>query len=277
MRSYKRTLIPATTFFTLICLLSAFLPISGANWQEVLTVSGNAKSIILPTSLTPPSSIVGTTLLATEVATGFLEERDGITVFGVHGEVCVANSGEEATQGLTIFYNAQPLSGPDQFQYYVSEPVDIDAKSVLEAYEEHCYSYEFIFQPAAGENVVYRNTVSVTILNHSGWLPGGNYCVGSNACPFGPKLYADFTLPEGTSNPVEPPPTQPVSTEAITTAVPTVIQLQETDLPPNSPTGTTFWLPRLYMDSSRNERVSPSLECVAKFASRIAEERPPRD
>ena len=64
----------------------------------------------------------------------------------------------------------------------------------LEANQEYCYSYEFTFVPIEGENIEYRNTVYVTILNHSGWLPGGENCGGPDTCPFGPYPKTDFTL-----------------------------------------------------------------------------------
>jgi hypothetical protein len=233
MRIYKRTLIPATIFFILICFLSAFLPLSGANWREVLTISGNIESIVLP----PPSQ-TGTTLSATKTATGFVEEREGITVFGVRGEICVANGGERPTEGLAILDTVQSKSGPGQFQDYVSQPVDVSAKPILEASEGHCYPYEFTFVPIEGEKVKYRNTVSVTILNHSGWLPGGNHCVGPDPCPFGPNPKTDFTLPEAVIDPIELLIIEPVLTETPTTVVPTVIQPQVTEPLPTVPPPT---------------------------------------
>ena len=224
MRIYKRTLIPATAFFVIGCLLSAILPISGANWNEVLTISGNVESISLPPS-PPPKSQAGTTLSATKTATGFAEERDGIVVYGVRGEVCVANGGERPTQGLAILDTVQTKNGAGQFQDYVSEPVDVSVKPVLEPGQEQCYAYEFTFAPLEGKKVKYRNTVSVTILNHSGWLLGGNHCEGPDPCPFGPNPKADFTLPEEVSAPVEllstePPPSEPAATEPPATEPP---------------------------------------------------------
>lgn len=231
MRIYKRTLIPATAFFIIGCLLSAFLPISGANWQEVLTISGNVESIQWPPS-PPPHSQAGTTLSATKTATGFAEEREGVTIFGVRGEICVSNGGERPTEGLTILDTVQTKNGPGQFQDYMSEPVDVSAKSVLEPGQEHCYAYEFTFAPLDGEKVKYRNMVSVTILNHSGWLPGGNHCESPDPCPFGPNPKADFTLPEEVSPPVELPSTEPILTEAPTIEGAPVVQPQATEPPP---------------------------------------------
>jgi hypothetical protein len=46
-------------------------------------------------------------------------------------------------------------------------PVDVSAKPVLGAGEQHCYPYEIPLPPTPGE---YRNTAFVTITNHSGHL-----------------------------------------------------------------------------------------------------------
>lgn len=233
MKIYKRTLIPATAFFIISCLISALLPISGANWQEVLTIAGNIESILLPT----PSQ-AGTTLSATKTAIGFVEERDGAVVFGVRGEICVSNGGERSTEGLAILDAVQYKSGSGEFQVYVSEPVDVSAMPVLKAGEEICYPYEITFEPVEDEKIKYRNTVSVTILNHSGWLPGGNHCEGPDPCPFGPNPKTDFTLPVAVSDPVEQLSTEPVPTEAPTTEVPPVGEPQATEPSPTEPPPT---------------------------------------
>lgn len=270
MKRNLRALAPATTFFVFACLIISLLPISGANWQESLTISGNIESITVP----PPnsSSQAGTTLSAILTAAGFLEQRDGIPVFGVRGEVCVTNGGERPTMGLSILDTVESKSGSGQFQPYVSQLVDVSAKPVLEAGEAYCYPYEVIFAPAQTDKVKYRNSVRVTILNHSGWLPGGNHCAGPDACQFGPSPNADFALPPAPSliietlpliptesssapglptepspteppptepPPTEPPPTEPPSTEPPPTEAPTELPSNEppTELPTEPPPG----------------------------------------
>lgn len=234
MRIYGRTLIPATTFFVISCLLSSLLPVSGARWQELLTISGNIESIQWTPS-PPPQSQAGTTLSATKTATGFAEERDGVTLYGVRGEICVANGGEYPTKGLFILDTLQSKIGKGQFQDYISKPVDVSAKPVLEAGREHCYSYEFTFTPIADKNTKYRNSVSVTILNHSGWLPGGNHCEGPEACPFGPNPNTDFILPEEVIVPTETPSPEPVIIEVPTNELPPVLDPLPTEPSPTDP------------------------------------------
>ena len=194
MRIYKRALLPATIFFILVCLISAFLPLSGANWNEVLTISVDIVSVETPLPETPQSQ-AGTTLSAMKTATGFAEERDGVPVFGVRGIICVANYGERPTEGLFILDTIQFKSGSGKYQDYLRVSVDVFDMQVLEPGQEFCYPYEIAFPPVQAKKVNYRNTADVTIHNHSGWLPGGNNCEGPDACPFGPNVKADFNLP----------------------------------------------------------------------------------
>ena len=108
------------------------------------------------------------------------EPRD---IYGVRGEICVTNSGDEPTEELQILDVVQYKSGPGQFQDLVSERVDTSAKPVLEPGESYCYPYDVEFVPVEG--AIYRNEARVTITNHSGWL----------GTPFGPNPKAGFSLP----------------------------------------------------------------------------------
>ncbi len=106
----------------------------------------------------------------------------------VRGEVCAANEGERATEGLTIFLVVQYKTGSGQFQDLVSAPVSTASKPVLGPGESWCYPYEVTFAPVEG--AVYRAKSVVTITNHSGYLGE----------PFGPETKADFSL-SGSSSP----------------------------------------------------------------------------
>jgi hypothetical protein len=208
MSRYNRTLVPVTVFFVIACLLGALLPISGANWQEVLTVSGNIESILLPTQ-----SLAGTTLTATMTAGSFTETRDGNLIHGVRGEICVLNGGEESTRGLTILNDIQTKNVQGEYQDVANIPVDIGTTPVLEPGQAHCYPIEFSFSPTGDGDIEIRDTVSVTILNHKGWLPGTDMCTGTEACPFGPNLIAEFLFQGATVyNHAEPAGPQPIST-----------------------------------------------------------------
>jgi|GEM_PF-2270484 len=113
---------------------------------------------------------------------------------GVRGEVCVTNGGDRATEGLTIVDVVQYKTGSGPFTDYVTTTVDVSIHPVLAPGESFCYPYQVLFQPVAG--AIYRNEARVTITNHSGWLPGGQNCPGPAPCPFGPSPRAGFSLPE---------------------------------------------------------------------------------
>ena len=88
------------------------------------------------------------------------------TAAGVRGEICVRNGGERATEGLAIRDVVQ-RKARNGWEDLLSAAVDVSARPVLGAGESHCYPYEILFTPNAGE---YRNTAFVTITNHSGSL-----------------------------------------------------------------------------------------------------------
>jgi hypothetical protein len=147
-----------------------------------------------PTSTaTQPPALEGTSLTAEKTATGFWTESPEAELAGVEGQVCVLNNGGQATLDLTIFDIVQIKTGSDPFSDYVSNHVDLGTKPILQPGESHCYSYTITFVPR--EDVQYRNVARVTILNHSGWLPGSAHCPGEEPCPFGPEPKADFYLP----------------------------------------------------------------------------------
>jgi hypothetical protein len=100
----------------------------------------------------------------------------------VDGQVCVTNGGSVATENLSITDVIQDKIGAGQFQDYLSTPLDLSAKPILNAGESYCYSYSIPFTPIA--NTQYRNVAEITITNHSGSL----------GTPFGPDPKADFTI-----------------------------------------------------------------------------------
>lgn len=136
------------------------------------------------------SETVTYTLTATRTQVGSTEGA------GVEGQICVENGGDQATENLTINDVVQTKVGPGQFQDYVSNPVDISAKPILGAGEDHCYPYTVTFSPV--EDALYKNIARVTITNHSGHL-GTPFGPGYNSPQQG--VAADFTLPSesGTS------------------------------------------------------------------------------
>lgn len=180
---------------------------------------------IVPTPTAPAQA--GTTLTAHKDAAGFAEQSVDGYVFGVRGEICIKNEGNYPTEGLEIVDTIQYKIKGEKFIDYLSQVIDSGMMPALEAGQEHCYPYELVFSLPSGENIEYRNKVNVTILNHSGWLPGGIHCPGPDPCRFGVEEKADFSLPEEGIDPKKFVPTVPV--------MPTETQ-QPTLTPPPVPT-----------------------------------------
>ncbi|WP_438318692.1 hypothetical protein ACP6EK_04875 [Candidatus Caldatribacterium sp. SIUC1] len=155
----------------------------------------------------------GTTLLASKTATGFWEKvitynwtltktakvnSDGsITytltatraiaseteAYGVRGTITVTNGGAVATENLTLVDQVEYKTGAGQFQDLPGASQTITPSTQLGPGDTKDYPYEITFTPVEG--AIYRNTVKVTITNHSGHLNEA----------FGPEPKADFSLP----------------------------------------------------------------------------------
>jgi hypothetical protein len=175
--------------------------------------------VALPASQAYAQGQAGTTLSASKTATGFWEHRveydwsiekvanptqlqftdhetqnvnytltatrtevSNTTVAGVSGEICVTNGGDRPTEGLTLVDQVEYKDGPGPFQPLpgVSQTI---TPAQLGPGESHCYPYSIDFTPVSGTQ--YRNTVKVTITNHSGQL----------GQPFGPEPKAGFSMP----------------------------------------------------------------------------------
>lgn len=195
----------------------------------------------------------GTSLSAQLVAEGFIEDEDGLILFGVRGKICVINGGEHPTEGLAILDTVQYKIGSGNYQDYFWLPVSVTEKAVLAAGEEYCYPYEFIFEPIADENAKYRNAVSVTILNHSGWLPGGPHCEVSELCPFGPTEKAEFFLPEDSLTEEETLllTTATPSATPTKTLIPTITRTATITITPNT-TPTKTLIPTITASATRS-------------------------
>jgi hypothetical protein len=103
--------------------------------------------------------------------------------FGAEGEVCVTNGGDRATEGLAIADDIMYKIGSGKFKILHTSSVDTSAYPVLGPGETYCYPYKIAFTPVNGAK--YKNSVRVTITNHSGRL----------GTPFGPSPDAGFYLP----------------------------------------------------------------------------------
>jgi hypothetical protein len=123
-------------------------------------------------------------------ADGFIE--DGNT--GVHGQICVSNTGQYPTENLSIVDNVQVIGkGKSNL---ITTIVDLSQKPILDANEKFCYPYEVFFTPILEDDVLYLNTASATITNYAYLLPGSEHCPGPDPCSFGKTDKAEFNLPE---------------------------------------------------------------------------------
>lgn len=102
---------------------------------------------------------------------------------GVRGQICVTNGGERSTENLKLVDQVEWKMGGMPFEPLPGASQTITPTAQLGPGESACYDYEIQFTPEAGK--LYRNTVKVTITNHSGHL-------GEE---FGPEPKADFAPP----------------------------------------------------------------------------------
>lgn len=150
-------------------------------WEHRVSYDWNLEKTADPTQLAlegEESQTVNYTLTATRT------ETENVTVAGAEGEICVTNGGDRATQNLMIMDQLQYKTGSGKFQN-LGLPVLVSTADnpVLDPGESDCYPYEILFTPVSG--ATYRNTVKVTITNHSGSLGTAK----------GPEPKADFSLP----------------------------------------------------------------------------------
>lgn len=102
--------------------------------------------------------------------------------YGVRGTITVTNGGEKTTENLKLVDQVEYKTGAGQFQPLSGASQTIQPGE-LGPGEAGTYRYEIIFTPVPG--ALYRNSVKVTITNHSGNL-------GEE---FGPEPKTDFSLP----------------------------------------------------------------------------------
>lgn len=155
-----------------------------------------------PPTSTPTSSPSDTTLEAEKSAEASWKKKEG---HSVSGEICVVNLGVADTQDLSILDQVQyRLEGADDFQDLNGAELVIESEDPIPACKDRshpetckkkCYDYTIAFEPPQGA-VAFRNIASITITNHSGWMPGDENCPGPDLCPFGPLVIADFELSE---------------------------------------------------------------------------------
>ena len=132
---------------------------------------------------------------ATSEYTITLDKKDGANKYYVEGEVCVYNGGDRPTYGLEIYDTVQYKVGSGKFVDLASENYVNESERNIVVFNElnhtilgpkadiKCIPYKIGINKING--AVYRNTVKVTILNHSG-------SIGKEK---GPEPKADFSFP----------------------------------------------------------------------------------
>ena len=158
---------------------------------ETLTQTPTETSTPTLTPTEPPQGVVGTSIEVKLTARGF-KAGDMDPVFGVEGQVCVANIGEVPTKNLSIHNIVETKSTGGPFEKFIDYDIDMSGKLDLEPGQDYCYQYFKTFSLSEDPETKYRNSAEVSITNHSGWMPGGNQCPGPEACPFGPTEKEDF-------------------------------------------------------------------------------------
>lgn len=244
----------------MLALVLSLTPVANTLWAETLTVSGEIQTGSFEESPTPtetetptptptatPPAQAGTTLEAYKTADSRWKKDAVGEVMIVFGRICVMNRGERTTEGLAIFDQVEVKPRQQSWQPLPGANLLINPPEQIPPGDVRCYEYEIevAYQP----QTTYRNSARVTILNHSGRLPGGNHCPGPQPCPFGPEVRADFEPPSLdvtatplptatiTASPTIPPRSglQPIQPTATFTATPTATNTATPTATPSQP------------------------------------------
>jgi uncharacterized protein affecting Mg2+/Co2+ transport len=227
------------------------LPLVSGMWSEQLAIGGTIKTgnWITPSptatrTFTPtPTGQSGTTLEASKTASAVWENGKLV----VSGIITVKNMGEVATRDLKIVDVVQIKTG-NKYIDVVTTDIDVSAKPILNPGASFAYPYKIVLTPIAGAQ--YRNVAQVTITNHSGWLPGGNHCPGTQLCPFGPDVKVDFDVPPAPRTPTQTPTVRKSNEQG----------KQDTELP--SPLPLTATIPATPILPTATVRLTPGANIV---------------
>lgn len=159
--------------------LSAYKTATGW-WKIYRTYDWSLTKSVTPLALTIPRGQTGTFKYMLTATRTLVSER---ALFGVSGQICVTNGGDRATEGLKLVDQVEYKTGAGKFQPLPGASQTIIPAEQLAPGETKCYPYSITFTPVAG--AIYRNSVKVTITNHSGSL-------GEEK---GPEPKASFSLP----------------------------------------------------------------------------------
>ncbi len=148
-------------------------------WEQYIEYDWTVEKSVSPESVTVKP---GETATVTYTIVYERTEVSNTSAYGVRGEICVTNGGDRTTENLKLVDQVEYKSGAGQFQPLAGATQTITPDQ-LGPGESACYPYEITFTPVAGAQ--YRNSVKITITNHSGRLGD----------EFGPEPKAEFSLP----------------------------------------------------------------------------------
>lgn len=149
-------------------------------WEKEITYDWTIDKTVEPTAIDICSGDTGSVYYTITLTKTQVGEVD---VYGVRGTITVENAGAVATENLKLVDQVEYKTGAGQFQDLPGATQTIIPAEQLGPGQTGYYDYEITFTPVPG--AIYRNTVKVTITNHSGHL-------GEE---WGPEPKADFNLP----------------------------------------------------------------------------------
>ena len=159
--------------------LSAYKTAEGF-WERQKTYDWTIDKSVSPESLTIERNASQNLTYTITVTRSLASQTD---VIGVSGQICVTNGGDRTTENLKLVDQVEYKDGSGQFQSLPGATQTIIPAQQLGPGQSQCYNYQIFFTPVPG--ATYRNSVKVTITNHSGHL----------GTEFGPNPKADFSLP----------------------------------------------------------------------------------
>src|SRR5262249_15193081 len=143
--------------------VSAAMACTGFN-EETIAYDWQVTESVAPPNLTVGA---GQTGYASYQVCGLREIASDTRVTGVRGQVCLDNTGNLTTQGLTVVAQVECKAGPGPFQPLPGASQTISGYELLPG-ESRCVAYEVDFVPPPGG--MCRGVAHVTITNHSGHL-----------------------------------------------------------------------------------------------------------
>jgi hypothetical protein len=112
---------------------------------------------------------------------------------GVHGQICVTDSGNSPTENLSIVNTVQAYSGSTTRSF--SSTVDLSQNPIIAPGDTYCYPFELTIKADSEQEALFQMTTAITITNHTSMVDDRKYCPGTKPCPYGPEITSDISLP----------------------------------------------------------------------------------